>query len=238
MSPGLCPHSALLFMKPRPYPNPSAIETCDFMNVNTQHAASADGRSYSPKTPPQPRLADGGASRRTDEPGEVTDGKVLKLSSAPPRFIVELYFRVPFTAETTNHAMHSVESSVHSAGYAREKRAENATFRCTTPLTPFHGKSTTHETYRATPAETSSLSNTIPAGVRTPGLENARHIKMYLLTSTKVLAYLSSTKVQILIRRHCRRSERKCTQERARNASHKNALRICTFVLVLIKQVN
>jgi len=42
------------------------------------------------------------------DPGE---GKILKLAAGPPRYIVELYFRTPFEADTTSKAIHSAKSS-------------------------------------------------------------------------------------------------------------------------------
>ena len=51
--------------------------------------------------------------------------RILKPTAGPPRYIVEIYFRKPFTGETTNNAVHSVQSSA----WAKGKYLERSTLR-------------------------------------------------------------------------------------------------------------
>jgi len=62
-------------------------------------------------------------------------GKILKPSAFPPRFIIQLHFRTPFSGETTNKTYFSANSSAHGA--VPEKRAENLNYRVTTPACKF-----------------------------------------------------------------------------------------------------
>ena len=63
-------------------------------------------------------------------PAHSAGSKILRPSVGPPRFIVELYFRTPFSGETTNKAVHSAESSAWAHGSAATRVHDHSMSIC------------------------------------------------------------------------------------------------------------
>ena len=88
-------------------------------NVGLNPSMASGNNGHGPELSPSP------------SPSPSLGGKILKPSVFPPRFIIQLHFRTPFSCETTNKTDFSAYSSAYGA--VPERRAENLNYRVTTP---------------------------------------------------------------------------------------------------------